>query len=314
MFSQKREVISGRCAIVVSNLGHYSLKDTLECGQCFRYEKISQTPDYIEYLTVIGGLVVVVGQRKAGELIFYEASDEDFDKVLRPYFSLDTDYEKIREDIISRCSNPKLKEASEAGRGIAILKQDPWEALFSFIVSQNNNIPRIRKIIKSICAGYGANISLQQKRRECPLKKVDGGIDEKVCKDCGCCYSFPTPADVLNNPDVLAAAKVGFRYKYLLDAAFKVNTGEINLDMIGAARSYQHAVDCLMEIKGVGLKVASCVALFGFGCLEAFPVDVWIKRAIDEYFDGDLDYMSLGRYAGIAQQYIFHYARNIDKA
>ena len=104
----------------------------------------------------------------------------------------------------------------------------------------------------------------------------------------------------------------GFRYRYLCDAAEKVHTGAVNLDMIAAARSYTYTVERLCEIVGVGKKVAACAALFGFGNLEAFPIDVWMKRAIDEYFDGKLDPTTLGRYAGVAQQYIFHYIRNLE--
>ena len=114
------------------------------------------------------------------------------------------------------------------------------------------------------------------------------------------------------NPDGLLPSKPGFRYKYIIDAADAVASGRINLDMIAAARSYTHTLECLKSIKGVGDKVASCVALFGFANLEAFPIDVWMKRAIDVYFDGQLDPTTLGRYAGIAQQYIFHYIRNVE--
>ena len=90
-------------------------------------------------------------------------------------------------------------------------------------------------------------------------------------------------------------------------------SGRISLEKIAAARSYTHTVECLKSIKGVGDKVASCVALFGFANLEAFPIDVWMKRAIDEYFDGKLDPVTLGPYAGVAQQYIFHYIRNLSE-
>ena len=100
-------------------------------------------------------------------------------------------------------------------------------------------------------------------------------------------------------------------YKGVIDWE-KVDTGAVNLDMISAARSYEHTKNSLMQIKGVGEKVASCAALFGFGNLEAFPIDVWMRRAIDEYFGGQLEPETLGRYAGVAQQYIFHYIRNVE--
>ena len=108
-------------------------------------------------------------------------------------------------------------------------------------------------------------------------------------------------------------SKPGFRYKYLLCAAERVASGETDLSAIAEKGSYLYTVEELKKIKGVGDKVASCAALFGFGNLEAFPIDVWMKRAIDTYFDGHLDPAELGEYAGVAQQYIFHYIRNLEK-
>ena len=313
MFYKKEKSPDGRFCILASDIGHYSLKDTFECGQCFRYELISEDDNHVEYMTVVGDKIIRVGQYTPGELFFYGISEEDFVSVCVPYFALETDYEKIRRDIISRTDSEWLKAAAESAKGIVILAQEPWETVFSFIISQNNNIPRIRKIIKKISAEYGVNISLQNGAKECPLGKLSSAPCEEICRECGACYTFPTAADVNKNPEKLLPSNPGFRYKYLCDAAEKVDTGAVNLDMIAAARSYEHTKNALMQIKGVGEKVASCAALFGFGNLEAFPIDVWMKRAIDEYFGGSLDPTSLGRYAGVAQQYIFHYIRNINK-
>ncbi len=314
MFYERIKLNDGAEAISVSGLGSYSLKDTFECGQCFRYEVIKEDGEYIEYMTVTGDKIIRVGQHIPGELLFFDMTDKEFSEIAIPYFSLQTDYEKIRADIISRTDSDWLKRASDSAKGIAILKQDAWETLFSFIISQNNNIPRIRKIIRKICSEYGVNICVQNCIKKCPLSKTDAVPCDEICKSCGVCYTFPSANDVAKKPEKLLSSNPGFRYKYLCDAAKKVDTGEINLDMIAAARSYEHTVSRLMEIKGVGNKVASCVALFGFANLEAFPIDVWMKRAIDEYFDGKLDPASLGRYAGVAQQYIFHYIRNLSKA
>jgi len=313
MFYERIKLSDGREAISVTGIGYYSLKDTFECGQCFRYELIKEDGEYTEYLTVTGDKIIKVGQRAPGELLFFDMTDADFSEIAIPYFSLETDYEKIRADIISRTDSDWLIKAADSAKGIAILKQDMWETLFSFIISQNNNIPRIRKIIKKICSEYGVNICVQNNIKKCPLSKTDAAPCDEICKSCGVCYTFPSAKDVAKNPEKLLNSNPGFRYKYLCDAAEKVDTGAINLDMIAAARSYEHTVNSLMEIKGVGNKVASCVALFGFANLEAFPIDVWMKRAIDEYFDGKLDPASLGRYAGVAQQYIFHYIRNLSK-
>lgn len=314
MFYKRIKDGRGREAFLVSGLGKYSLKDTLECGQCFRYEETGSSGDCTEYMTVVGDKVILVGQSVPGELIFPEISEEELISVAVPYFSLDTDCEEIKNDVLKNTDSEWLRRAAEAGEGIAILRQDAWETLFSFIISQNNNIPRIRKIIKKLSAVYGENLCEKNGIKKCPLSLTDKTPCDEICKGCGACYSFPTPEAVLSEPERMLSANPGFRYKYLLDAAEKVARGEVNLNMIAAARSYEHTKTELMKIKGVGEKVAACTALFGFANYEAFPVDVWMRRAIDEYFGGNLDPETLGRYAGVAQQYIFHYIRNIKGA
>ena len=303
MFEKKWQQIDNRLALVVDGLGPYSLGDTMECGQCFRYERVEGGIFPDEYRTVVGDTLIHVGQRRAGELIFLDITDEEFEGVARGYFSLDTDLDMIKQDILRNTDSEWLTEAAEHASGIAILKQDPWETLISFIISQNNNIPRIRKIVREICAEYGVNLYLHTKAAEnCPLSLIDGTPCEEKCRSCGRCYTFPTAKQIVDRPEGLLPSKPGFRYKYILSAA----------ESVLAARSYTHTVECLKKISGVGDKVASCVALFGFGNLEAFPIDVWMKRAIDVYFGSELDPLSLGRFAGVAQQYIFHYIRNIE--
>ncbi len=312
MFCKKSEVYRGRRATFISKLGEYSLKDTLECGQAFRYECLVKEENYVEYLTVAYGKIINVGQREAGELIFFGEWDEEYERIATHYFALDTDYEKIRLDITSRTESEWLKSAAESAKGVVILRQEPWETLFSFIVSQNNNIPRIRKIIRAICSEYGENLALSTNLTACPLSKCDGAPSEECCRGCGVCFAFPTAKEILENPEGLLPSHPGFRYKYLIDAAERVNSGEVDLSDISEKASYEYTLEKLKSILGVGDKVASCVALFGFGNLEAFPIDVWMKRAIDKYFDGNLDPKSLGNYAGVAQQYIFHYIRNLE--
>ena len=313
MFEKKEIKINGKTAIAVGGLGEYDLAATMECGQCFRYERVPGSELMSEYRVVVGDIIIHVGQREYGELLFFGMSDGDFERVARGYFALDTSLAEIKADILRHTDSEWLRTAAEMAGGIAILKQDPWETLISFIISQNNNIPRIRKIVREISAEYGVNLCLQNEKAEkCPLSLIDGTPCEEKCKKCGRCYTFPTAEQIVANPDGLLPSKPGFRFKYILDAADAVASGRINLNKIAAARSYTHTVECLKSIKGVGDKVASCVALFGFANLEAFPIDVWMKRAIDTYFDGKLDPTTLGRYAGIAQQYIFHYIRNIE--
>ena len=314
MFVKKRSTVHGEEAIVVSGVGCANIIDTFECGQAFRYEMLEKSEGYTEYMTVVGDRIIRVGQSIPGELIFYGVTDKDIDDVIAPYFSLSLDFSAIAEDIRSRTDSQWLRDASVAAEGILILSQEPWEALFSFIISQNNNIPRIRKIIRTLSLEYGENLAEKNGLKKCPLKDKTHTPCHENCKNCGICYSFPTANAVAQRPEGMESARVGFRYKYLLDAAERVSRGETDLSAIKAMKSYAYTVEELKRIKGVGDKVASCVALFGMGNLEAFPIDVWMKRAIDTYFDGKLDPTTLGEYAGVAQQYIFHYIRNLESS
>ena len=328
MFAKKHTNICGREGFLVEGLGNYSLSDTFECGQCFRFLKLSPLENgekndigkaytyYVEYMTVIKDKLVFVGQRSRDELIFFGVSEREFEEICVPYFALDTDYEMIKKDVLSHTDSDFLKQAAESASGIRILKQEPWETLFSFIISQNNNIPRIKKIIRGISGAYGENLAEKNGLSDCPknclcCKRNGEKLDTGACVECGICYSFPTAAAVHQSPEKLLDSHPGFRYKYLTDAAEKVVLGEISFDEIIKKSSYDFTISELMKIKGVGEKVASCTSLFAFSNLEAFPIDVWMKRAIDEYFGGNLDYKALGAYAGVAQQYIFHYIRQI---
>ena len=273
MFEKFESVFDGKKAIFVSGIGSYSLKDTMECGQCFRYEKIERNDGYDEYMTVVGNELIRVVQIKRGELIFPDMSDEVFTNVAVPYFALDRDLEAIKKSIIESTDSEWLRSAAEYGAGIAILSQDPWEALLSFIISQNNNIPRIRKIVREISAEYGSNLCIKNDYNSCPLKLINGIPNEEACKKCGRCYTFPTAENVLKNPDGLLPSKPGFRYGYILDAAEKVVNSNVDLAKIKSENRYEYTMEALKVIKGVGDKVASCTALFGFGNLEAFPTE-----------------------------------------
>lgn len=312
-FSKEKKAVRGRGATVVTLTFPYSLRDTLECGQSFRHELICEEENYCEYIIPVKDSLITVGQQRLGELIFYTECDTLFEEVIVPYFTLCRDYGEIKEDILGRSRSEWLTEAAECGEGIAILRADPWQTLLSFIISQNNNIPRIRKIIRTLAAEYGENLAVKEGHKSCPAGRISGTPCEEFCRGCGICCTFPTPEDILSRPEGLLPSHPGFRYSYMLDAAQKVASGEVDLEEIASAASYEYTLTSLKRIKGVGDKVASCCALFGFGNLEAFPIDVWMKRAIDTYFDGKLDPTTLGKYAGVAQQYIFHYIRNIEQ-
>ena len=260
--------------IELSDISFLTLAETLDCGQAFRWEYLGdgvwQGVAYNRYLKL---------HEKDDKIIFFDTTKEDFYNICYSYFDLDRDYEKI---VSTLSENPILKDAATFGKGIRILKQEPWETLCSFIISQNNNIPRIKGIIGRLCENFGEEIS--------------EGI-----------YTFPTAEKIAGlSLDDLSVIRSGFRAKYILDAAKKIATGEIDLENLKFLDT-EDARNELMTIYGVGKKVADCMLLFGLSHINAFPQDVWIKRAMEKLFGGDLPQCAKG-YEGIAQQYIFHYA------
>lgn len=265
---------------LIVNLPDFSLSDTLDCGQCFRFEPLEDG----SFHGVAKGRPLTVKQEN-DNIIFFKTSEQDFEDVWLEYFDLNTDYNQIKEFL---SEDETIKKACSYAGGIRILKQDPWEALCTFIISQNNNIPRIKGIVSRLCENFGEKLS------------------------CGC-FSFP-PAEKLAclYPEDLAPLRSGFRAKYIIDAAQKIASGQIDLPKI-QSMPIEQARKLLMTIKGVGPKVAECSLLFGFYKTEAFPIDVWMKRALTYYYkDGFPE--KFRKYGGIAQQYIFHYIRTCKDA
>lgn len=274
-------------------------KATFECGQCFRFDPVTAShPELfgteVAYAGVAYGRYIRVMTPDADTLIIENATEDDFHSVWLRYFGLDLDYAAIIDGIEKRWgADSRLARAAHAGEGIRILAQEPWEALISFIISQNNNIPRIKSIISRLCREYGHAVYTAETEK----------------------FSFPVPRRLYEaDVDGLFALKMGFRAKYVFDAAEKVTFDHRFLDRVAAAETYEDAEALLSTVKGVGPKVAACTLLFGFGRLEAFPVDVWIKRTAGKYFERGIptesDFGPLSPYAGIIQQYIFHYERN----
>ncbi|MDR0839076.1 MAG: DNA-3-methyladenine glycosylase 2 family protein [Oscillospiraceae bacterium] len=247
-----------------------SPKATFECGQCFRWDADESGADSCSYSGVAFGKTARVYERDGKVLL--EASPGDFEAVWRDYFDLDEDYAAIREKV---GIDGHMRRAAEFGAGIRILRQDRWEALCSFIISQCNNIPRIKKIISALCANFGEEIA--------------AGV-----------YSFPSAERLaaLTEPD-LAPLRAGYRAKYIIGAARAFAEGR-ELD----------TAEKLLELEGVGKKVASCVALFGLHDLDAFPIDTWVKKALAKRFSPDFDPKIFSPYAGVAQQYMFYYERS----
>lgn len=263
--------------VVIEAASDFDLSETFNCGQCFRWNQISEN----EFVGVAFERVVKILKEKNKVILKGTSVSADFDLIWRNYFDLSTDYSAIKLSLSKLDSTLSL--ACKYAPGIRILRQEPWETLCSFIISQNNNIPRIKGIVERLCKNFGNEIEPQF-------------------------FSFPSNTRLaeLNKSD-LAPLKCGFRDEYILDAAKKVSSGEVDFEKIKNL-PINEARSELMKIKGVGPKVAECTLLYGFYRLEAFPVDVWMKRALSTFFpEKDISYF--GKYAGIAQQYIFHYSR-----
>ena len=265
--------------IIIENPEHFSLSDTFDCGQCFRFGKTGA--DCFEGVAFGRYLKAFQKDNK----IYLEANPEDFDNIWHNFFDIGRDYGKIFE-ILRK--DEILRKASDFCPGIRILKQEPFECLISFIISANNNIPRIKKTIERLCENFGEKITHENKNY----------------------YTFPAPEKIAGlNLEDLDVLKSGFRAKYILGAAKKVADGEIDLDSV-FKMTLDGGSEYLQQIKGVGAKIAACVLLFAYNKLEAFPIDVWIKRVLEKYYSIDFDYRNtFGEYAGIAQEYLYYYER-----
>lgn len=256
---------------------NFDIKQTFLCGQCFRWAECENG----DFEGIAGGRYLKARQTDNGvELLNIDEKDVPF---WENYFDMSTDYAAV----IKQLSADKiLCEAAKNASGIRILRQEPFETLISFIISQNNNIPRIMGIISRLCESFG--------------KPMDNG------------YGFPDAETLaaLDESD-LAPLRAGFRARYIIDGARKVADGTVDFAAIDKM-DYESGKAALKQIVGVGDKVADCVLLFAFHKLDAFPKDVWIKRILAEFYPNGLP-DCIGEYGGIAQQYLFDYARRSGK-
>ena len=274
--------------LILSDMDHFNLKNTFECGQCFRWDEVGKD----EFIGVVDGKVIHI-KEEDGVFTFYDTDKEYFDSFLMEYFDFSLDYNEIDKKI---STDDHIKKCIEYCKGIRILKQDLFETIISFIISANNNIPRIKKIIGAICEKYGNEIDYKGNKY----------------------YSFPTYEDLKDvTKEEFHELKMGFRDKYLVDAIHKINSGEIDLDKLTNMPTLEAKKE-LMKIKGVGEKVSDCILLFSLKRLELCPMDVWVKRIFENrYLLSDLTFengfnlakSNWGEYAGIAQQYLFYYER-----
>ena len=247
------------------------LDETLDCGQAFRWVKTAE--DTYEGYRLDSFLRISAEDKADGVFRLHDTTERQLLDEWYDYLDLGTDYGELKRRF---SEDETLAKACAYAGGIRILRQDKWEALSSFIISQNNNIPRIKGIIGRLVEHYGGYPSSQ---------RLSGETAES-----------------------LGFLRSGFRAKYLVDAVEKVNGGQTELERV-ARLPLAEAQRALMTIKGVGPKVAMCTLLFGMHKTDAFPVDVWMKRALERWYPNGLPECVSG-YEGTAQQYLFHYIRN----
>lgn len=249
----------------------FDLDETLDCGQAFRWKKTNENTYEGYFLDRF--LRISCVNKRDGVFRLENATEQEFTDVWYNYLDLSTDYSELKRRF---SEDETLSKACSYAGGIRILRQDSWEALSSFIISQNNNIPRIKGIIGRLTEHYGGYPSAERLKDE--------------------------------TAESFGFLRAGFRAGYLEDAVRRVLSGELDLKEV-AKLPLADAQKQLMTIKGVGPKVAMCTLLFGMYRLDAFPVDVWVKRVLERWYPNGLPECVKGC-EGIAQQYLFHYIRN----
>lgn len=283
--------------IIHDNVTDFHLDHIFDCGQAFRWEKQEDG----SYTGIAGSRIANIqfepyeNEKTTGRLIINSVSDDDSEQFWEDYLDLKRDYGKIKASL-SR--DPVMAEAITYGEGIRLLQQEPWETLVSFIISQNNHIPRIKKCIESLSENFGDKA---------------GEYDGKVF------YTLPSPEKLASlTEEDLQVCRLGYRAKYLIATAQKVCTegigvlNETALPHVSSAEAYEY----ITGFTGVGPKVANCIMLFALGKYDSFPLDVWMKRVMEqEYGLSSVKEMAefaadnFGKYGGFAQQYLFYYVR-----
>jgi N-glycosylase/DNA lyase len=285
---QDIDVEFSRGSVILHNLTDFHPEHIFECGQAFRWHL-----DRDGYTGVVGNKVLKVARRH-GDIVLFPCGREDFMKIWIPYFNLSRDYRKVKtvlsQDLV-------LQTAIEFGWGLRILQQDEWETLISFIISSNNGIKRIRRIIENLSFRFGTPFEWEGKTY----------------------YSFPDAVRLAEATEKqLMECGAGYRAGYIIRTARKVVDG-FPLEEL-RSMEYPQAKEMLMELPGVGPKVADCILLFSMGFGQAFPVDVWIKRIMVHFYPNDCRdvkamqefvWSRYGEFAGIAQQYLFFYGREM---
>lgn len=286
---------------VIKNIESFEPKHIFECGQCFRWN----IEDDGSYTGVVKNNVLNV-KKEENSIIIKGMCEDNLEELCKDYFDLDTDYQKIKNKLSKLDNN--LRVSIKYGKGIRILKQDVWEALISFIISANNNIPRIKGIIERISKEYGEEIIWDNKKY----------------------YTFPNP-EQLSNASVSDLRKLGlgFRDVRVFETCRLINQNIISIEELEMIKNIDELKEQLLRFPGVGPKVADCIMLFSMKKLKVFPIDVWVKRVMTELYGDEirklkntntiisnkqiLEYAQqyFGNLAGVAQQYLFYWRRDL---
>lgn len=272
------------------NVEYFNLKYTLECGQCFRWKNV----DNGTYVGIIRDRVIKIRQ-EGNKLYVKSDKDKNLEDVVREYFELDKDYKAIEERIIK--VDEYVKKAVKNTSGLRHLKQDFFETIISYVISANNNIPRISKSVTEISRRFGKEIEFE---------------GEKY-------YLFPRPEELSSvTIDEYRECGVGFRDKYIYNIVKKINSGEIDLEKMQQMDTSDLRA-LLLTLMGIGPKVADCILLFSCSKQEVFPIDVWVERVMKKLYFKDkeankkeiLKYadQNFGKDAGIIQQHLFYNIR-----
>lgn len=257
---------------------NFSIQKICESGQCFRFNPIGEN----KYALTAFGRYLEMEQEKDGVIL--HCTQEELQEVWYGYFDLGTDYNCFIECVPEE--DEYLKKAVQYGKGIRILKQDTWEMIISFIISQQNNIRRIKKCIELLCERFG---------------------EKKVHSNGGVYYDFPSPAALAAAAeDELKDCNLGYRSRYVRNTANSIWKGEVDISGLKLL-PYAQAKEELLKLSGVGNKVADCICLFGLYQKDAFPVDTHIQKVLRKYYPNQFPFALYTGYEGVIQQYIFYY-------
>lgn len=261
----------------------FDVEKIANSGEVFRLNKVSDDKYKSVYELISTDKYLNIVYDKKKNTYKYSCDKDEFKKIYKDYFDLDTDYSKYLK--ICKKDDKFLKDAIKYGEGLKILRQDKYEMLISFIISQRKSIKAIKTSIERICREAG----------------------KKIKNEFGIFYAFPTPKEILKNKIKLKSCGLGYRYPYIIEACERIASGEIKLDEYDKL-STEDLLKKLMTIKGVGEKVASCVALFAYHRLETCPMDVWMNRVLINAYHGKFpeEYIP---YLGVLQQYMFYFAK-----